>query len=283
MKRILFITAIFLFSVRASSFAQQDSFPRINAWLMHHKAIQNYVNFLKRDSTQRNTYILASYNFMFTNQGNIAHGGRGGYLSAGLNVARFFSRKFVLGAVVELKAWKGLWPHYFSKDFINDFNAAYQNNLTGADSSRAEVLKACINGSPSYTRRGTFYSAFGIAFSPFPNKYGGFMLIAKTASLGIPVHGTYGTLFNKNGTDWVSISVPGLYSFELVCKPLTFFKATKSDRANGILQLSVFVQRLNWKNANFDGLPLSRITQGDFMNKYATQDHYGITIKIGLY
>ncbi len=109
------------------------------------------------------------------------------------------------------------------------------------------------------------------------------MLILKRGFFGIPVHGTYGTLFNKNGSDWVSISSSGLYSAELVFKPLTFFKATKNDKANGILQLSIFYEQMSWKDAYFDELPLSRVTTTAFINKYATQEHFGITIKIGLY
>ena len=77
-----------------------------------------YWQFLQPDSTRHNTYFLAAFNFMYTQQGYVSHGGRGTYLSAGLNVGRLFSKKIVLGASIELKAWKGLWPVYFSKNFV---------------------------------------------------------------------------------------------------------------------------------------------------------------------
>lgn len=274
---------VFLVYLNVIASAQQDSFPKINKWLSKHKALENYVHFLKHDSLQKNTFFMLAFNYMYTNQSKIAHGGRGGYISGGVNLARLFTKKIVLGGEIELKAWKGLWPHYFTKNFIADFNAAFHNELSGEDSARAVVLKECINGSERYKRRGTFYSAMGIAFSPFPSQYGGFMLILKRGFLSIPVHGTFGTLFNQKGSDWVSISSSGFYSAELVLKPLTFFKATKHDEANGILQFSLFYQQVSWKDPYFDELPISRVTNTGFINKYAIQQHFGVTIKIGMY
>jgi hypothetical protein len=247
-------------------------------------SIEKYIHFLEKDSIRNNTLILASYNFMFTNQGAITHGGRGTYVGLGINAARLFTKKIVLGFNVELKAWKGLWPSKLTSTYLNDFNENYQNQLTvKEDSTRAAVLKECMNGSDRYTRRGTFYSAIGISFSPFPQKYGGFMLIAKMPGFGIPVHGTFGTLFNPEGTDWVSISVPCKYSFELVFKPLTFFKRTASDFVCRLFQCSLFYERLSWKDAKFDGLPFSSFMSPSFIRKYSMQEHYGFTIKIGLY
>ncbi len=119
------------------SFAQQDSFPKINKWLSKHKALENYIRFLKPDSLGKNTFFMIAFNYMYTNQSAVAHGGRGGYLSGGINLARLFTKKIVLGGEIELKAWKGLWPHYFTKNFITDFNEAYHNELSGEDSARA--------------------------------------------------------------------------------------------------------------------------------------------------
>jgi hypothetical protein len=221
---------------------------------------------------------------MYTNKGYISHGGRGTYLSGGLNVGRLFSKKIVLAITVELKAWKGLWPVYFSRNFIEDFNNNFQNNLVDQkDSARAEAVKELLNGSSQYSARGTFYSTYAIAFSPFPNKYGGFMLIVKEGGIGIPVHGTYGTIFNPNGPDWTGIGVPGKFCFELVCKPLTFFKNIPKDKRGGLFQVSIFYERISWKEANFDGLPFKSFMTSTFLNKYALQDNIGFTVKFGLY
>ena len=275
------ILILFLFTSKFT-FGQKDSTKKTHSRTWN--SIEKYVHFLEKDSVRNNTLILASYNFMFTNQGDITHGGRGTYIGLGLNVARLFTKKFVLGFNIEFKAWKGLWPSYLTNNYINDFNDGYQNNLAiKEDSARAAVLKECINGSDRYSRRGTFYSAMGISFSPFPQKYGGFMLIAKLPGFGIPVHGTFGTLFNPKGTDWVSISVPGKYSFELVFKPLTFFKNTRTNFNCRLFQCSFFYERLSWKDANFDGLSFSSFMSSSFINKYATQDNFGFTFKVGLY
>lgn len=243
-----------------------------------------YWEFLQPEEVQNTTYVIGAFNFMHTNKGYISHGGRGTYLSGGLNVGRLFSKKIVLAINLELKFWKGLWPVYFSQNFMNDFSNNFQNNLADPkDSARAEYVKELLDGGYQTSTRGTFYGTYAISFSPFPNNFGGFMLIAKQGGIGIPVHGTYGTIFNPDGVDWTSISIPGSYSFELVCKPLTFFKNIPKDKRGGLFQASIFYERLFWKYANFDGLPFKSFMTSTFINKYAVQNNIGFTVKLGLY
>lgn len=274
---------MFLF-LSTTSFLYSQTDTAKNSSTPKQSFLDRYWQFLKPDSVKNTTYLIGAYNFMYTNKGYISHGGRGTYLSGGFNVGRLFSKKIVLAITVEFKAWKGLWPVYFSPNYINDFNNNFQNNLVDQkDSARAEAVKQLLNGNSRFTARGTFYGTYAIALSPIPNKYGGFMLVLKEGGIGIPVHGTYGTIFNPKGADWTGIGIPGKICFELVCKPLTFFKNIPKDKRGGLLQLSIFYERLSWKDAEFDGLPFKSFMNSSFINKYAIQDNIGFTVKFGLY
>ena len=264
-------------------FLSYSSIAQIDSSKFSPSKFQQYIKFLTMDSLKGgNSMLIPSYNFMYTNCGAITHAGRGTYVGLGLNVARLFSKKFVLGIGIELKAWKGLWSDNLKSDFVNDFNAGFQNNLIDInDSARAQTLKDCFNGSQGLTRRGTFYANYTLFFSPFPQTYGGFMLIVKYGGFGIPINGTYGKIFNPGGADWVSFSIPGKFCFELACKPLNFKK--KHNVPAPTLACSIFYQRLNWKEANFDGLKWNTFMSEDFINKYAIQDHFGFTLKFTYY
>ena len=74
---------------------------------------KGYISFLKHDSLQTNTYLTASYSFIYTSVGKISQGGRGSCLSVGLNLARFFSKKIVLGVTFDYQLFSGLWQHQF--------------------------------------------------------------------------------------------------------------------------------------------------------------------------
>jgi len=214
----------------------------------------------------------------------VNHGGRGSYVGLGLNVARLFSKKFVLGFIVEFKGWKGLWPDNFTNQFQNDFNWYYQNSIAlPEDSARAETLHSLINGSPSYSVRGTFYSSIGICFSPFPYSHGGILVNVKKGGIGIPVHGTYGSLFNRDGNDWVSFSTNMNYRAEIVCKPLLFFPSLAKEHLAQSLQLSFFVQEIDWTKSNFDGLFLQSFLAPEFFSRYNKEYQFGITAKFGFY
>lgn len=244
-----------------------------------------YIDFMTPDTIANNASLFtAAYNFGFTPMGNVSHGGRGSYLSLGVNLARFFSKKHVLSLFYEMKGWKGFWPVPFQETFINDFNAAYNNTLTVAeDLARAETVSKLLNGSPFYSIRVTFYAAYGIAISPIPYSHGGFLFNIKKGLLGIPVHGTYGSVFNKDGTDWVSLSYALNYRAELVCKPLTLISSVAKDHFAQAIQLSFFVQEIDWSKAAFDGLELKQFLNAPFFDKYNTELQFGLTMKFGFY
>lgn len=228
---------------------------------------------------------MPAAHFMMSENGAVTAAGRGTYLSLGINAARLFSKKFELGFHLEMKAWKGLWPVNYHSDFVNGFNQNYANTLGDAkDSARAEVLYKAINGSESYSFRGTFYGSYAVSFSPFPNRYGGFMLMYKWSRFGVPLHGTYGTIFNPDGYDWLSLSVPCTYNIELSFKPVLFFKNKNKLHQNfNVFQLSLFYRELNWKKAEFDGLKLQQILPDSFLDQYQKSRYFGIGIRYGLY
>ncbi|MBX7095946.1 MAG: hypothetical protein K1X56_14585, partial [Flavobacteriales bacterium] len=123
--------------------------------------LKRYWEFLQHDSIQQNKFLMPAAHFMMSENGAVTAAGRGTYLSLGINAARLFSKKFELGFHIEMKVWKGLWPVNYSSDFVNGFNQNYANTLGDAkDSARAEVLYKAINGSESYSFRGTFYGSY---------------------------------------------------------------------------------------------------------------------------
>ena len=93
------------------------------------------------------------------------------HLNLGFNIARFFSKKFILGVSTDFKIFPGYTKQYFSNQFIQDFNSnyiqIYDNEL---DSARAEVLYKTVNKIDNYRIKGNIILDFGFSFSPFPQK-----------------------------------------------------------------------------------------------------------------
>jgi len=249
--------------------------------------LQTYWKFLQKDSTQNNTLFTGSYGFMYSQQGKVNQAGQGFSGSLGINLARLFNKKMVLGVVAELKGFKGLWSNNYTSQFINDFNSAYKNGLTNqADSSRASILNQSLNGNTTYRHWGNYFQSIGIMFSPYPQQYGGLMLIVKKGSYGFPINGSFSNKFinpNNNGPDFISVDVPVNFSIELACKPMAFFRNTSQFVKQkwkwlDFVRISIYYQRLSWKNADMDGLPFNTFLNSDFLSKYAIDEQFGFRI-----
>lgn len=242
-----------------------------------------YLLFLQRSDDQKAALFIPTYNLRCSSQGAITHSGRGTHFGLALNLARFFSKKYVLAAQVEMKAWKGLWSTDFTQGFRDDFDAGFENNLSDEkDAARAQALKDGVDGSKQFFTRGSYYSSIGILISPFPRDYGGIALLIRKPSFSMPFHGTFGSIFNPNGADWTDIGPRSRFGLELSFKPLLFFKKYVNRRAVGLISWAIFYEEYDWRHASFDGLALSQFMKADFLNKYAIQRHFGFTCRLDL-
>jgi len=252
-----------------------------------------YWHFLKADSIhQKNTLLTVSYGLMYSSAGKINNGGRGLVFSCGLNLARLFSKKIILGISIDVKGVKGFWDNGYTNLYVNDFNSAFHNNSTNqADSARAGVLKESLNGNLAFNHRGDYYQTIGIMFSPFPQQYGGFMLIVKEGNYGFPIDGTNGNKYFNNkpsSPDWVSVDVPIKFSTELAFKPLAFYRNTSYYALNkykwlDFIKISFYYERLSWKDADMDGFAFKNFLSTNFINKYSTDEHWGFRISGTIY
>lgn len=196
----------------------------------------------------------------------------------GLNLARFFSNKFILGVCLDVKGVKGFTRQYFSQDLRNDFNNDFISSYTDvADSGRAYLVSRAING---IGMSGNYLGEYGIMFSPFPKKFGGIMLVLKKGYRSYVIHGTYGNKYVYDGEqDNATIDLSGNYSAEITFKPLVFSKETRFN----VLVVSLYYERLNLKDATFADMRFDKMVSDEFLKKYGVTDRFGIKLGFALY
>jgi hypothetical protein len=209
--------------------------------------------------------------------------------SIGINIARFFSSKFVLGLFIDIKGVKGFTQQKFSSEFINNFNNCFITSYTDqADSAKAYTVKDAING---HSFAGNYCGDYGIMFSPFPQKYGGVMICVKKGYRSYPIFGTYGNKYIHNGdADDVTLDLSNIYTFEIKIKPATFFHEGNNNFEDlhskdywQFFTIGFYCERLYLKNATFDGMRFDNMVNTSFINKYGTSTRYGITIGFAIY
>ena len=70
----------------------------------------------------------------------------GMHFTLGLNIARPFTNKFIIGFCYDLKQIPSFRRQHFSDEFINDFNSSFISAYTNIkDSARGYTLKGGIN------------------------------------------------------------------------------------------------------------------------------------------
>jgi hypothetical protein len=213
----------------------------------------------------------------------------------GFNVARFFSYTTVLGVAADIKLIPGFGNPRLSSDFINDFNDNFSPQGTKLDSANADVVKINVNsyGPHGYGFRGNIMLYYGIMFSLFPNRAGGFMVQLKTGMLGFDAHQAVfenTAVPNISGDDKYPFNITRNWKFELTFKPAAFFRDTYIDTeykhggdfANAF-SLTLFYERVNFATAEFNGTKFSSFLSNDFMRKYAFDNRFGFKIGFSLY
>lgn len=228
-------------------------------------------------------YTLQSYGSTFNTQGGMA--------SFGINLARFFSTKFILGVTSDLKLLPGIRNVNPSDEFSSDFQGSY-TPISGPpqDSANAEVFYSNIVYGGI---RGHNMFNIGLMFSPFPQKYGGFMLEIKRGNTGHQFHNSiYQNLFvNGGGNDKVPMSVGGNLRFELTCKPLAFFRNAYYDHYSysgfeiflNSLVIGFYYERFNFQTAQFGGTNLRDAVDNEFISKYGIDHRFGFKIGFAFY
>lgn len=252
------------------------------------KVKNTYLNFLREPSAEsQNQLFTFNYQFMYGAFGKTM-GANGLIPNFGINLARFFSRKIIIAGVADLKLVPGMWAPNTNKEFLNDFNSnlisTFNNQL---DSANASIVSFAFNNGQIF---GNNVFNFGIAFSLFPQKYGGILIQVKHGTTGFYLHNVYNSPYvNGGGSDKVPISNSGNWVYELTLKPFAFFKNTYYNIreenfkfANSFI-ISFYYEKLNFKSAEFNGTTIDKIVSQTFLNKYGIDNRFGFKIGIGLY
>lgn len=275
----LFFILIFFFSKFSYSFIEKDSSKSF------------FKNILTEDEHTQNRFFSAGYQYMLNPIGKTI-GAQGTIANYGLNIAKLFSKKIVLGFTVDIKLIPGISTKKPKGDFVTDFNTQFINTYSNKlDSVNAYVTKSAINGNNGYFITGNTNVYFGIMFSPFPQKYGGLMLQIKYGSTSYYVHGVFGNkYFNNGGNDKIPFSTISNWIYEINIKPLAFIENTYVKQGTlGIENImnyfvvSLYYERLNFKSFEFNGSTLDKIVKPDFTNKYGIDNRFGIKFGLLIY
>ncbi|NQY11474.1 MAG: hypothetical protein HRT71_18400 [Flavobacteriales bacterium] len=233
----------------------------------------------------RASLVYASYNLSTTPIGDVLPT-NGGHISFGLNGAWPFKGKFVLGLLFDFRGFKvagSNWKHSILQDDIN--NNIITGHSNSLDSVRTELLLGAFNDNEFW---GSYLTNWGIMFSPFPNKYGGFMLVIKKGFYTFPIYGAmHYPDYYPEYTEWISLDVPVKLNIQLVCKPASLFIKPKENNdelsfRNNFL-VSIFYERISLNNSTLDNESLSTFLDQPFFDKHGLSHQYGFKISFGIY
>lgn len=253
---------------------------------------QKYVDFLKYDSLGQTEFFFMGYHYLnVPNSKNFKTGGT--ILNLGFNVARFFSKKIIVALAVDWKYFFGYTNQSFTNEFVDDFNSNFiseQSSLT--DSLRANILKDAINSVPGHDFNGNQFGNIGIAFSLFPKKYGGIMIQLKKGWVSYPINGDEGkeALGKQSDQNLPKFNLNNNFFIDLSFKPYRFFNSERVDIESfkwkdliKKVSITLYYERINLVNSNYDGLKLDKIVGRNFVSKYNNQQNFGIKIGLALY
>lgn len=270
--RIILILCVF---ISKASFAQKPS----------------YLEFLKVDTSASNSYFYGGAHYVHSPI-QTDFRANGIYGQVGFNLARLFSKKMILGVSVDFKGWKGFNAWKPSDAFRDDFNAAYQPNVTTPeDLAKAEMIKNAINNVENKNFQGNYFGRIGVAFSPFPRSFGGFMIEVKRGYCSFPIYGYYDDPNIDNlDSDFAFFDFWKVNSGSIYFKPFTFrssckkqsFTNARKDWKNYIT-IGFHYERLNLNEGDFYGINMKDIVKAEFLEKHGIQNRFGISLGVGLY
>lgn len=282
-----FVLISFLFSF---SILRAQLFDTIGASSLIYK--DNYLHYLLI-SNENTKAALVNFNIQYLYMPKVEALATGGlHINIGVNLARFFTRKFILGVSADVKFFLGYTQQPLPKEFVDDFNKNFiYSHPSKKDSARAYTLKEAINHTNGYGIKGNNFGNYGISFSPFPDRWGAFLLQVKYGYRNFPFLGPLiSDVQNPDVSPYFHLILKDIYTVELSFKPYKFFNSkfhTPNElRLKNIYKhilISLYYERLNFKNATFNNTPLTKYVDQSFINKYSGINQFGIKLGLGIY
>jgi len=231
-----------------------------------------------------NTFVTYGFSYFISPKGEGLNP-NGTYFTFGANLARFFSRKVVIGIFLDIKFAKGIFHRpSTSKEFLASFNTNFNTIYSSSkDSSRASTLNYAFN---ERDMRGNYLNRLGVMFSLFPRRYGGILLTIKSGPYLFPVYDVFeDPAFDVGNSEWADFVVP-TKSFECTFRPRAFFKEPPEGQKNDFLYsiiFSFFYEKMSYSSATFDGSNLGMFINPAFFEQYGTDERYGFKIGLAIY
>ena len=214
-------------------------------------------------------------------------------------MARFFSKKIIVGAFIDLRPIHGPFftqpSRKFAQDFNRDFIAAYQ---TPEDSATAYELK---NRIMNRSFRGGSFGAFGVMLALFPNSYGGILLSLKYGGCSYRLSNVYGNTLIQNGELDNLYFGFNYYQCEISFKPFAFGRNSyihlggnkkqnpdEEDEHHDpefmkSLTCSVFFEQMNLKKAEVNQVRWTEMANDHFISRYGSSFRFGVSVGFTLY
>jgi hypothetical protein len=254
------------------------------------------VSYFRKVFTQqensKNHLLMIGYHYMLSPVGK-TFGAQGMVPNVGINLGRLFSHQIIVGLSLDLKLIKGFSNKRLSPAFVSDFNTNFNPHYDNpTDSVNAYTVKTAINGGPGHFLTGNNLSNVGIMLSLFPQKLGGILIQIKKGYRSFGINGLYGIReIHEGANDVVSIGIPADWVYEISCKPLAFFRDTyvrkitdfRGESLANCFTISLFYERLDFREANFNGTGISQMTSAAFINKYKTDNRFGFKLGFSFY
>jgi hypothetical protein len=287
LKKIIFSFVILLILVSSRGVAQKSDSNYVAPFIRNSK----YLRYLFiADSNNNASLFSIGCQYLYVPQSNTFTTG-GAHWNVGLNIARFFTKKIILGVCYDLKEFDGFTQQHFSKSFVNDFNANFIPSYSnGMDSLRAYTLKNVVNGYSGYGINGNTFENIGISFSPFPQKYGGILIQIKRGNRVMPVWGPKTDKLSVTEDDYAFLTLGHCYSVDVCFTPYKFFTTKRiklfDQRVKDFYKffvVSLYYERLTLQYADFNGVALNKIVSDQFVSKYSNDNHFGIKVGVALY
>lgn len=236
----------------------------------------------QKDTTQiTRPYFFASANFEINVIGKIMPSS-GLQLGLGINLARFFTKKIVLGLYGEMSFAAPLSSNNQYHNLTSNINEnVIYNQSNYVDSVKATLLTNAFNKDQF---SGCYRSTYGLAFSPFPDKYGEIILFVSKGKSIYPFYGQYDQPNAPNEGGYAqNIEIPTTFKATLMFKPLTLTKMKEKNFLKDHLQIGFYFQKTSIKDASLTYSPLSTYLKPEFFTSNRKSEiQFGIRLGIGI-